>query len=95
MSVDIAAPQPFAPGPPALIARKIAIGTRMPPSAATTGIAMRLRSRSCPRSSSRLASSPTTRKNSVMRPWLTHSRRSIAMPESPMRIDIWVVQKDS
>ena len=62
VSVDIAAPQPLAPSPPALNARKIAIGTDMPPSAAATEIQIRRRSRSWPRSSSRLASSPTTRK---------------------------------
>ena len=38
VSVDIAAPQPVAPAPPALNARKIATGTAMPPSAAATGI---------------------------------------------------------
>ena len=76
VSVDIAAPQPFAPAPPALNARKIRTGSAMPPSAATSGIAMRRRSRSCPMSSSRLASSPTTRKKNVIRPSFTQCRRS-------------------
>src|SRR3954454_984175 len=67
----------------------------IPPSAATTGIATRERSRSWPRSSSRLASRPTTRKNSVIRPWLTQSRRSIAIAWSPTRIDSTVRQNDS
>ena len=38
VSVDIAAPQPWAPAPPALKARKIATGSAMPPIAASTGI---------------------------------------------------------
>ncbi len=58
----------------------------MPPIAASTGTASRRRSRSSPRSSSRLASSPTTRKNSVIRPSLTQWRRSVEMPPPPIRI---------
>src|SRR3954453_12833469 len=95
VSVDIAAPQPCAVGLPAFNARKIATGSAIPPSAATTGIETRERSRSWPRSSSRLASRPTTRKNSVIRPWLTQSRRSIAIAWSPTRIDSTVRQNDS
>src|SRR4051812_13636354 len=67
----------------------------MPPSAPTTGIATRERSRSCPRSSSRRASSPTTRKNSVISPEFTQPRRSIVTPESPRRIESTVRQNDS
>ena len=80
VSVDIAAPQPCALGLPALNARKIAIGTSMPPSPARNGSATRLRTRSSPMSHSRRASRPTTRKNRVISPEFTNSRRSIVMP---------------
>ena len=95
MSVDIAAPQACAPEPPALKAVKIRIGIAIPPSEAKTGIAKRWRSRSSPVSSSRLASSPTTRKKKVIRPLLTHSRRSIEIPPLPIVIESLVVQNDS
>src|SRR4051812_17075053 len=55
----------------------------------------RRRSRSSPVSSSRLASSPTTRKKKVISPWLTHCRRSREMPSLPRRIESFVVQNDS
>ena len=67
----------------------------MPPAAAIAGSAMRRRSRSAPMSNSRLASSPTTRKKNVIRPSLTHCRRSIEMPSLPTRIESSVLQKDS
>src|SRR5204863_421615 len=56
---------------------------------------MRLRSRSSPRSISRLASSPTTRKKKVIRPSLTQCRRSIVMWALPRLIESLVVQTDS
>ena len=59
---------PAAAGSPPLIARKIRIGTSIPPSPATNGSASRRRSRRSPRSNSRRASSPTTKKNRVIRP---------------------------
>ncbi len=71
MSVDIATPQPLLDELPALIARKMAIGTSMPPMPAASGMAARERSRSSPTSNSRRASSPTTKKKSVMSPLLT------------------------
>ena len=67
----------------------------MPPIAANTGIASRRRSRNSPRSSCRLASSPTTRKNSVIRPSLTQWRRSIVTPAFPTRTATLVVHTDS
>src|SRR5918998_1232350 len=67
----------------------------MPPIAAMSGIAARRRSRRAPKSNSRLASSPITRKKNVMRPWFTHSRRSSDMPSPPSRIERSVVQTDS
>ncbi len=67
----------------------------IPPIAANTGIASRRRSRSSPRSSWRLASRPTTRKNSVIRPSLTHVRRSAAIPVVPRWIESSVVHTDS
>ena len=95
MSVDIAAPQACAPGPPALNAVKIRMGIAIPPKEANTGIASRWRSRSSPVSSSRFASSPTTRKKNVISPLLTQWRRSIEMPPLPTLIDSFVVQNDS
>ena len=67
----------------------------MPPTAATSGIVMRRRSRSCPMSSSRLASSPRTRKKNVIRPSFTQCRRSWEIPSSPNWIESFVVQNDS
>src|SRR3954468_7375299 len=73
----------------------MATGATMPPIAAAAGIVSRWRSRSSPRSSSRLASSPTTRKKNVISPWLTQWRRSSEIPPSPSWIDRCVVQTDS
>ena len=67
----------------------------IPPIAAITGMPSRLRSRSSPRSSSRLASSPTTRKNSVINPSLTHSRRLWEIDWSPTAIDSFVAHSES
>ncbi len=67
----------------------------MPPSAASTGTAIRLRSRSSPMSNSRLASSPTTRKKNVIRPSLTQWRRSVETLAPPRWIERFVVQTDS
>src|SRR6185437_3863613 len=66
-------------------------GTAMPAIAANTGMASRRRSRNSTRSSWRLASSPTTRKNRVINPSLTHVRRSAAIPVSPRWIESSVV----
>ncbi len=52
-----------------------------------SGIASRRRSRSSPRSNSRRASSPTTRKKNVIRPLFTQPCRSWEMPALPRRID--------
>ncbi len=95
VSVDIAAPQPCADGRPALIARKIATGTAIPPTPAASGSTMRRRSRSSPRSNSRRASSPTTRKKSVINPLFSHCRRSWETPAPPMRIESTVSQTRS
>ena len=56
------------------------------------GTATRRRSRSSPRSSWRLASSPTTRKNSVISPWLTQVRRSAEIASPPSRNESRVPQ---
>ena len=71
------------------------IGTVMPPIAPNTGTASRLRSRSSPRSSWRLASRPTTRKNSVISPSLTQVRKSAAIPVLPTWIESSVRHTDS
>ena len=95
MSVDIAVPQPCAEGFPALNARKIAIGTSIPPTPANSGTAKRRRSRSSPMSNSRRASSPTTKKKNVISPELTQPRRSIEMPWLPRWTDSSVPQSDA
>ncbi len=46
-------------------------------------------------SNSRRASSPTTRKNRVISPLLTHSRRSSEIPCEPSRTERWVSQNVS
>jgi hypothetical protein len=61
-------------------------GTSMPPRPASTGSVTRRRCRSSPRSNSRRASSPTTKKKKVIKPLLTHSRRVNVSPTSPSRI---------
>jgi hypothetical protein len=86
VSVDIVTPQPAAESRPVFRARKIPIGTTMPPRPASTGSATRRRCRSSPRSNSRRASRPTTKKKKVIKPLLTHSRRVKVRPTSPSRI---------
>ena len=71
VSVDIATPQPCPVLRPALNARKISTGTTIPPIPAASGSATRRRWRSSPRSNSLRASSPTTKKKSVIRPLFT------------------------
>src|SRR5262249_40618965 len=60
-----------------------------------SGSATRRRSRSSPRSNSRRASSPITKKKKAMRPELIQSRRSSEMPEPPTRIESVVVHTRS
>ncbi len=95
VSVDIATPQPTAPGPPWLTARKMPIGRSMPTTPAAAGRMNRRRSRRSPRSNSRRASSPTTRKNSVISPLFTHSRRVRSTLIPPSRTDSSVPQNCS
>ena len=71
------------------------IATAMPPIAASSGSASLRRSRSSPRSNSRRASSPTTKKKNVIRPLFTHSRRESDTPAPPTSIDSVVSQNDS
>ena len=83
MSVATGMPQPRLADVPAVIARKISAGTIMPPAAAIAGRAARRGSRSSPSTSSRLISSPTTKKKSVIKPLLIHScsvRSSVWLP---------------
>src|SRR6476619_7066580 len=67
----------------------------MPPMPARSGKAARRRSRSSPRSISRRASSPTTKKKNVISPLFTQWRRSSETPASPTSIDSFVVQNES
>jgi len=84
-----------APGPVGTSREERAPGAGRAPIAAKAGIASRRRSRSSPRSSSRLASRPTTRKKNVIRPWLTQPRRSFEIPWRPNVIDRRVVHSDA
>jgi len=72
--------QPRAAGPLGLKARKTKAGTSAPASAATIGRVARRGSRRRPMVSSRLTSSPMTRKKMVMRASLTQCRRSQVSP---------------
>src|SRR6266566_4226608 len=72
----------------------MAIASAMPPIPATSGRAKRRRSRSSPRSNSRRASSPTTKKKNVISPLFTQWRRSSATPASPMSIESFVLQSE-
>src|SRR3954469_21768848 len=65
----------------------MATATAIPPIPASIGSANRRRSRSSPRSNSRRASRPTTKKKNVIRPLFTHSRRSSATVWPPTSID--------
>ena len=73
----------------------MATGTAIPASPASSGSASLLRTRSSPTSNSRRASSPTTRKNSVISPVFTHSRTSRDTPEPPIVTDSGVAQNFS
>ena len=72
MSVAIGIAQPVCPGVPQLKARYTAAGTTMPPIAAAMGSAAWRGDASSPAISSRLISSPTRRKKTVMSPSLIH-----------------------
>src|SRR6266511_1347472 len=67
----------------------------MPPMPASNGKAKRRRSRSSPRSISRRASSPTTKKKNVISPLFTQWRRSSETPASATSIDSFVLQSES
>src|SRR3954454_7275639 len=67
----------------------------MPPSAASTGTPMVRRSRSSPTASSRVTSSPTTRKNSAIRPSSTQCLRSMDSSGAPALIPISVAHSRS
>ena len=96
VSVDIATPQPCAAGL-AGVDREVDRDRHEPSRRRrrAAGSASRGRSRSSPRSNSRRASSPTTKKKNVIRPVLTHSRRSWASSWSPRRIESAVCQTAS
>ena len=67
----------------------------MPPTAASTGVATRRRSRSSPMSNSRRISSPTTKKKNAINPSLIQWRRSSDSSASPNCSDTSVCQNDS
>src|SRR4029453_15499293 len=67
----------------------------IPPIPASSGCANRRRSRHSPRSNSRRASSPRTKKKNVISPLFTQPRRSSATPASPTLIESTVDQRSS
>ena len=67
----------------------------MPPIEASSGRANLRRSRSSPRSNSRRASSPTTKKKKVIRPLFTQWRKSSATLPPPTRIESVVLHRES
>ena len=95
VSVDIAVPKPCAEGLPRLNARKIAIGTIIPQSPATTGSVTRRRSRSSPMSNSRRASRPITKKKNAISPEFSQYRTDSERPCPAMLIVIVACQTRS
>ena len=87
-------PQPLAWWP-WVTARKIAIGTTIPPSAAMIGSAARFGWRSSPVTSSRLISSEMRKKKRVIRPSLTQWPRLSSIEAPPIPSVRWVAQKDA
>ncbi len=84
MSVAMGIAQPSSPLPlPTLMATNRSAGTTIPPTAATAGRAARLRSRSSPVTSSRLISSPTTKKKMVMSASFTQCTNDSVIARSP------------
>jgi hypothetical protein len=64
----------------------MAIGTTIPPTATTSGSATRRRSRNSPRSNSRRASRPATKKKNAISPEFTQPCQLSAMTTVPDRI---------
>ena len=88
-------PHPSDPAPPPTIAAYTRAGTTIPPMAAMIGNAARRRSWSSPGTSSRLISSPTTKKNSTIAASLIQPCRSSANTWSPIVIAASVVQRST
>jgi hypothetical protein len=95
MSVAIGMPQPSTPGRPALRARKVSAGTSIPPTAAMAGSAALRGSRSSPSTSSRLISRPATKKNRVISPSFTQSRRSRSSSRPANETARWVCHRSA
>jgi hypothetical protein len=84
MSVATGIAQPSAAGgSPRTQARNTSAGTTMPPTAATAGSTSWSGEESSPSRNSRLISSPTSRKNTAMRPSLIHSRKGLSTENAP------------
>ena len=92
MSLDITMPQPCAASPEGLTARYSAIGTTMPPMAPSAGTSTVRGLRSSPVVSSRVTSSPSTRKNTAMAPSLITCRRSRCSTWLPIASEVGVSQ---
>ena len=95
VSVPMTAPHPAAASPDGLSARKIAAGTSMPMTPATSGTTTRLRSTSSPMANSLRTSRPMTKKNTTIRPSLIQWCRSIVRPPSPNLIDSSVCHRST
>jgi hypothetical protein len=90
MSVAIGIAQPVASTPERLNARYTPAGTTIPPTAATSGSMAREKELSSPSTSSRLISSPTTRKKIAIRPslirwWRVNAPRQPSISTASLR----------
>ena len=90
MSVAIGMPQPCEAWVEPAITMKSSAGTAMPPSAATMGSTAARRSRSSPKSHSRLISRPITKKNTAMSPSSTKCCSVVVPPQRPNETPISV-----
>ena len=84
ISVAVGMAQPFFSDTKSLlIHQKIAAGTINPPSAASAGIKTWSSRDSCPSTTSRLSSRPTSMKNSTISASLIHSNSGLSTPRPP------------
>ena len=83
MSVAMGMPHPAADSWPAFREKKMSAGTTMPPTAAATGMMVRLGVDNPPTSSSRLISRPTRKKKMAMSPSLIHRMAALDRTQSP------------
>jgi len=94
MSVAVGIAQPFiSKAAPLLKAINTSAGTSIPPMAAMPGRVICESEERCPSMTSRLTSSPMTKKKIAIRPSLTQSKRGLAMCSAPKRTSTGVCKK--